>query len=364
MKQSIIQSTLLIALASAATAQVGMEGFETGNPDGWEMWWSNYTSVPTTGGNPGAYLQLDNVTSGPSNCHFVPIFPDANATGFLHTGNWRAAGVDAVTIDLDVQEGLFLGDLVLELISDPNTPNDPVDDCIISVVLSAAGPAGPGWNTYTFDVPSGQMTAPTGWEVDPNSPCDNGVPSDGWNQIIVDVDRIQITYDGFPPAFCNFTNWIIGADNITVTSSGPPPVGTNYCTANANSTGVAAEMSAVGSDVAAANLVTMTCSSMPSNAFGFMITSMAQGFIMNPGGSSGNLCLGGTIGRYVGPGQIQNSGSMGEVSLVLDLNQQPTPTGFVAVQAGETWNFSTWFRDSGPAGPTSNFSDGYSILFL
>ena len=143
-----------------------------------------------------------------------------------------------------------------------------------------------------------------------------------------------------------------------------PTIGTSYCMANANSTGVAAGMSGTGSAVAADNMATLMCSSMPVNSFAFMITSQVQGFVMNPAGSAGNLCLSGAIGRFVGPGQIQNSGTLGEVSLTLDLTQQPTPTGFVAVQAGETWNFSTWFRDSGPAGPTSNFSDGYTVLFL
>ncbi len=364
MKKSILPCTLILTLAASAGAQVGSEGFEAGNPDGWEMWWSNYTSVISTGGNPGAFLQLDNVTSGPSNCHYVPIFPAASGTGFLHSGNWRAAGVNSVTIDLDVQQGLYGGDVILELISDPGTPGVTSDDCIISLALNAVGPAGPGWNTYTFDVPATQLTMPPAWVIDSMSPCSTGPANDAWNEVLEDVDRIRVTYDGIPPAFCNFTNWIIGADNLTVTTAGAGPLGTIYCAANVNSTGAAATMSAAGSAVAADNLITLTCSSMPTNSFAFMITGQTQGFVPNPGGSSGNLCLGGSIGRYVGPGQVQNSGGLGEVSLGLDLTQHPTPTGFVAVQPGETWNFSTWFRDSSPAGPTSNFSDGYSILFF
>ena len=140
-------------------------------------------------------------------------------------------------------------------------------------------------------------------------------------------------------------------------------LGDNYCMANPNSTGATGAISAVGSPVAASNDVTLNASSLPNNAFGFFLTSQTQAFTMNPGGSSGNLCLGGQIGRYVGPGQIQNTGMAGEFSLVLDLTQTPQPTGFVSIQAGETWNFTAWHRDTSGTGATSNFTDGLENTF-
>ena len=88
-----------------------------------------------------------------------------------------------------------------------------------------------------------------------------------------------------------------------------------------------------------------------------------QGSVANPGGSEGILCLGGAIGRYVGPGQIVNSGATGEVSLALDLTQTPQPTGFVSVQPGETWNFQAWYRDAVGGTATSNFTDGLEVQF-
>ncbi len=102
---------------------------------------------------------------------------------------------------------------------------------------------------------------------------------------------------------------------------------------------------------------------LPSNAFGFFLTSLTQGFIANPGGSQGNLCLSGSIGRYVGPGQVQNSGSAGAISLAVDLTQHPNASGFVSVQIGETWNFTAWYRDSLGGTATSNFADGLEISF-
>ena len=38
--------------------------------------------------------------------------------------------------------------------------------------------------------------------------------------------------------------------------------------------------------------------------------------------------------------------------------------GFVTVQAGESWNWQTWFRDSSMGLASSNFSDGLQIDFL
>lgn len=142
-------------------------------------------------------------------------------------------------------------------------------------------------------------------------------------------------------------------------------LGVNYCgPAVVNSSGQSAMMVATGSASVASNDVVLSCVQMPPLAFGFFIVSPMQGFVPNPGGSSGNLCLSGTVGRYVGPGQIQNSGLMGEISLTLDLTSTPQPNGLVAVQPGETWNWQTWFRDSAGGMPTSNFSDGLQIDFL
>ena len=140
--------------------------------------------------------------------------------------------------------------------------------------------------------------------------------------------------------------------------------GTNYCgPAVANSTGASATISAAGSLVATDNNITLTASDMPTTAFGFFITSQGQASIAMPGGSAGTLCLGGAIGRYVGAGQIQNTGSLGEFSLALDLTLHPQPTGFVTVAAGETWNFQAWFRDSVGGSATSNFTNGLELSF-
>jgi len=141
------------------------------------------------------------------------------------------------------------------------------------------------------------------------------------------------------------------------------PIGTNYCNSVPNSTGNIGRIDAFGSPLVSANNVTLTASLLPNNAFMYFITSTTTAQINNPGGSLGNLCLGGAIGRYTGPGQIQNTGTTGSGSLVLNLNQIPTPTGFVSAMAGQSRSFQTWHRDSVGGAAVSNFTDGLEVQF-
>ncbi|MDG1051179.1 MAG: hypothetical protein P8R46_13305 [Planctomycetota bacterium] len=163
-----------------------------------------------------------------------------------------------------------------------------------------------------------------------------------------------------PDFDCNGYSMVIGG---TGCSGGGGGVGTTYCAANTNSTGAIANMGGAGSDVAADNNLTLNTSNLPANSFAFYLAGQVQGFVANPGGSQGNLCLSGSIGRYVGPGQIQQANAAGTISLAIDLTQVPQPTGFVSAAAGDTWNFQAWYRDAIGGSATSNFTDGLSVTF-
>ena len=93
----------------------------------------------------------------------------------------------------------------------------------------------------------------------------------------------------------------------------------------------------------------------------FFLASTTQDLINNPGGSSGNLCLGGSIGRY--SSFAQSSMSTGSIDLTIDLTAVAQPTGPVQVAPGETWSFQCWFRDSVLGFPTSNFSGAVEVTF-
>lgn len=142
------------------------------------------------------------------------------------------------------------------------------------------------------------------------------------------------------------------------------PTGTAYCSGVVNSTGVGGEIEADGSRFTLDRDMILRASSLPQNSFGFFLASQQQANTPNPGGSQGTLCLGGSIGRYVGPGQIKNSGAAGGFELEIDLGAVPTPTGSVAVMPGETWNFQAWHRDSVGGSAVSNFTGAVSVLFL
>ena len=187
-----------------------------------------------------------------------------------------------------------------------------------------------------------------------------------------DIDEGAPRDEGVYVVISELTNTVVathmdrptGANEIYSSSFEIPiTTGTNYCPSLPNSTGTGASMFAQGSRFVADNNLTLRALDLPQNAFGFFLVSQTQGLSAMPGGSQGNLCLGGSIGRYVGPGQIQNSGTVGEIELAIDLTQTPQPTGLVSITAGQTWNFTAWFRDAVGATSTSNFADGLSIDF-
>ena len=100
---------------------------------------------------------------------------------------------------------------------------------------------------------------------------------------------------------------------------------------------------------------------LPHSAFGIFLASRVADFTPMPGGSLGNLCLGGAIGRFVAPGEVQSIQGGAPFLLRIDLDAIPTPTAFVAVQPGQTWNFQAWYMDV--VGATNNFTDAVSVTF-
>ena len=136
------------------------------------------------------------------------------------------------------------------------------------------------------------------------------------------------------------------------------------CVSAPNSTGLVGLLAATGSPTAGDNDFTLTMSSLPVNQFGAFVASRTQGFTAGPGGSAGNLCLGGSIGRFFGPHQLGTSGPEGLISLRVPLTMIPQGSAFTAVQAGETWRFQGWHRDVVGGTATSNFSSGLAVTFL
>lgn len=138
--------------------------------------------------------------------------------------------------------------------------------------------------------------------------------------------------------------------------------GTRSCPPVLNSSGRGSLLNVLGSNLVASNDTVLAAEFVPNDVFGLFLVSRNLEAPLMMAGSEGLLCLGGSVGRFVGPGQVVHSGSTGTFSIALDLTAMPTPTGSAAVLPGDTWSFQAWFRDANPM-PTSNFTDAISVTF-
>ncbi|MDF1836759.1 MAG: serine hydrolase [Planctomycetota bacterium] len=137
----------------------------------------------------------------------------------------------------------------------------------------------------------------------------------------------------------------------------------NFCTSVPNSTGLSGVASATGNQYISSNDFTMHASGLPQDVFTFMLVGTSSTFLQNPGGSLGNLCVGGTLGRYWDA--LQSTGSTGTATHPVNLLAIPKPNSApVPVQSGETLHFQWWHRDTVNNLPASNFTDGLMVTFL
>lgn len=151
-------------------------------------------------------------------------------------------------------------------------------------------------------------------------------------------------------------HWVTLADrHLNLIPSAP---GSEYCQQTTpNSRGLFAEMLVGGSADVLDNDITLKATGMPFSQFGMFVCSQQQGFLPNPGGSQGNLCLGGQIGRF--NSQLFFT-DYGEAELDIDLGALPTPPGTSPVLPGDTWYFQAWHRE---VGSTSHFTSAVAVPF-
>ena len=98
------------------------------------------------------------------------------------------------------------------------------------------------------------------------------------------------------------------------------------------------------------------------NAFGYFLASLGVQSGVTPPGSSGRLCLSGSIGRY--SNSVLSTGFVGTFSLVISPLAISQPAGPVAALAGQTWYFQAWHRDIDASGiPSSNFTYAAGLPF-
>lgn len=143
------------------------------------------------------------------------------------------------------------------------------------------------------------------------------------------------------------------------------PSASVVCTPTAmNSTGTSSRLRAAGSGVTAAGNLTLVADQLPANQSVLFLAARSSGLTPNPGGSVGTLCLGGSIGRFLGPGQVRTTDASGLASLPLDLLRVPNGSGLVPVTAGDTWLFQAWHRDFAAGSATSNLTGAIAVTFF
>lgn len=164
--------------------------------------------------------------------------------------------------------------------------------------------------------------------------------------------------------FGDATQWAGGEFRIRRVSWSPAGVDwTPYCGPSVmNSTGLRGQITVEGSASVGTNDLDLVASSLPPLATTLFIVSADVGYFPMAGGSRGNLCLGGTIGRFRRPGEISTTGAAGRTTLSVDLTRLPVSLNPIVVQPGSTWFFQAWHRDLDPM-PTSNFTDGVEVVF-
>lgn len=173
----------------------------------------------------------------------------------------------------------------------------------------------------------------------------------------VSADGNVLTGSGIDPEG-NSRGWVAYLDAPPTVNVGAP-----ICSpAVSNSTGEPAALLAVGSRLVENNATSLQVNGLPANQTGFFLNGSKTAFQPMAGGSQGNLCLGGAIGRFSRAGEVQSSGTSGSIALEMDLTDTPGPAGPFAVLSGQSLVFQAWYRDVNPL-PTSNFSDAVQVDF-
>ncbi|MFT4538230.1 MAG: hypothetical protein ACI835_000663, partial [Planctomycetota bacterium] len=158
-------------------------------------------------------------------------------------------------------------------------------------------------------------------------------------------DFFQIGFSNMSTAY---TPSGIHYDNVSL-SEVSASLGTNYCTSDINSTGGASVMSATGSASIAAQNLTLSASSAPSQP-GIFYYGPNQ---LNSPFGNGVRCIGGATTRL--PVVFSGGGSF---DFVVDFNAPG-----INFSPG-TVNFQCWYRDPAAGGASYDLSDGYSIVMV
>ena len=198
--------------AHAAIATTAIESFDgTLDEATWRL--SIRDEIDPAGGHPGSFLHNPQTDSAVPQ----PIYVGPPGTPFL--GNYQAAGVVSLGIDVNIYSASIAVErtrpLSLVLTSDMGTPDDPSDDCDAYTVGAKLPQPGSGWKSFSFKVPSGRPTLPSGWVI--RGACAGLSQDDAWKAVITNVTRVVFPFAD-PDTLWYFQIWDIGLDSVRVSS--------------------------------------------------------------------------------------------------------------------------------------------------
>lgn len=162
------------------------------------------------------------------------------------------------------------------------------------------------------------------------------------------IQVVDSSPSGVPGILSNFglggasSNWVAAPFGIGDCQ------GTNYCLTTANSTGLPAGISAVGSTSLATNDLVLSAAAVPNEPYLFFHAATR---LQLPFGN-GLLCAGGGVVRLNPPAVAAG----GLASRVLNVGLE--------VGAPGIRHFQCWFRDSAAGGAAFDLSDGLSLTFV
>jgi len=141
-----------------------------------------------------------------------------------------------------------------------------------------------------------------------------------------------------------------------------------YCRQpDVNSIGLGARLRAragAGQASGVASTLRLDAVDLPPGATTLFLTGRAAASLPGAGGALGTLCLGGTLGRFLAPGQVLTANAGGSAGQDVDPLALPSGGQLLPIAGGDVWAFQAWYRDVDAAGnPVSRLTDAVLATF-
>lgn len=196
--------------------------------------------INATGGvGGGAFLSQSNFSSaipswGSASPRYQPGFNDTYKIDSVFTGNWYAAGVTNISVDLNVLQAASWPETDGRPITLKLLQMDPTGDGVqyeATYTTDAALEPPVGWTHYDFTVNAAGGAIPAGWvftkavtDADGNVDYVDGTDAD-WADMMKQIDLTAFGYYAPGFAYPSHGAWALGIDNPTIVTGAVPEPG-------------------------------------------------------------------------------------------------------------------------------------------